>query len=67
MLAILKIDDIELIDGLLTIQDEKAIKCLDIIKNTTNYHNLPNKDDSVSYVNTFIYALGNLASIYMYE
>ena len=67
MLAILKIDDIELIDGLLTIQDEEAIKCLDIIKNTTNYHNIPNKDDSVSYVNTFIYALGNLASIYMYE
>lgn len=67
MLAILKIDDIKLNNGELTIQDEAALKCLDIIKNTTNYHNLPSKGDSVSYVNTFIYALGRLASIYMYE
>lgn len=67
MLAIAKMRDISLTDGCFVLNDDEVIKCLDIIKEDFNYYSLPSKGDILSYINTYIYGLGSLASIYMYD
>lgn len=67
MLAITKIQNISLLDGNFALEDTKAIQILEDIKEKFNYYSLAKKGDNISYVNTFIYGLGSLASIYMYD
>jgi len=53
--------------GLISLDNERLITCGDEIKRKLNYYELQDHKEKVNYRNPYIYGIGSLFSIYLYE
>lgn len=54
-------------DGLISLDNENLINIGDEIKQKLNYYELPDRKEKIDYMNPYIYGIGSLFSIYLYE
>jgi len=65
---ICKMKNIKEEDNKIVIKDNEIVKYANKIKEELNYHNLPSElDTKLNFKNAFIYGLGTIFSIYLYE